>query len=370
MSGSVVISIPTSSSQSSGRVRYPQFVSPSASSVELSVNGGSDTNFDVSSTSSLWRCAGANVRNCTLSFGAPIGSDTFAFLIFTGANGTGTQLASATTTQAISAGTAFNFAVAMNAAIGTVIANVPTNGGTQGSCPDQIQNFNGVSEGCAGNSGTVTFAVYDPSGAAITGTAPFATPIAITTNDPSVTASPNQITAPGHTTVLTYTGAAFGAAITNSIIVSLTIGNQVIPATVPARRSYLYVANSNAAVGSTPTCCGNIAVYQFGATAPTRVIIGASPQIFNPVDVKLDASGELYVLDNGQYTTNSNPVINVYAPGASGNAVPIRQITGLVAVTSNRACESMIFDPTGQYLMVICDDARIHVFRPQATARP
>ena len=54
--GSVVISIPVASTttQSLSRtVRYPQFVSPGASSVELSINGGPDTNFDVSATSSL-----------------------------------------------------------------------------------------------------------------------------------------------------------------------------------------------------------------------------------------------------------------------------------------------------------------------------
>jgi hypothetical protein len=378
VSGSVVISIPLAGGQStSARVRYPQFVSPNASSITVSINGGAAQLFDVAAGSSLCVTT-TTARNCTLTLGAPVGSDTFALLIFAGAGGTGAQLASASTTQPIAAGVAFNFTVAMNAAIGTVIANIPTTGGTQSNCPDGPGTFNGVFEGCAGSSGNATFAVLDPSGATITGTAPFATPITISTNDPSVTASPNQITAPGQTVNFTYTGAPLGAAITNTLTVNLTIGTVVIPATVPVRRSYLYVANSNAVNGNggnddavkrnaaddgTPTGGGNIAVYTYGASgAPTRTIAGASTQLSNPLDVKLDASDELYVLDNNPYATSPTPVINVYAPGASGNAAPIRRITGLAAVTSNAACESLIFDPTGQYVMVVCGDALIHVF--------
>src|ERR1700722_5168755 len=52
--GSVTISIPTSGAAGPpAKVRYPQFVSPSAQSVTLSVNGAADTIFDVSTTSPL-----------------------------------------------------------------------------------------------------------------------------------------------------------------------------------------------------------------------------------------------------------------------------------------------------------------------------
>lgn len=362
VTGTVVISIPLSGGQStSAKVRYPQFVSPNASSVAVSINGGADQLFNVAAGSPLCTTTGT-ARNCTLTFAAPAGSDSFAFLIFAGAGGTGAQLASATTTQAIAQGVAFNFTVAMNAVIGTVVYNVPSNGGTQGNCPDQLMNFNGISEGCAGNSGTITFTVFDPSGAQVTGTAPFATPMTITANDPSVTASPNQITAPGQTTSLTYSGATFGASITNALTVNVTIGSVVIPATVPVRRSYLYVANSNAAPGTTPAGGGNIAVYQWGATGtatPVRTLTGG---LTNPVQPLLDSNDNLWVLDNGPYTSNSNPYINVYAPGATGSATPISQITGLVAVDTNRACESMAFNPAQTELFVTCDDDQIHVF--------
>ena len=86
VTGSVVISIPIASAatQSSSRTaRYPQFVSPNASSVALSINGGANVFFDVSATSSLCTTV-SGARNCTLTFGAPVGSDTFAFLVFQG----------------------------------------------------------------------------------------------------------------------------------------------------------------------------------------------------------------------------------------------------------------------------------------------
>jgi hypothetical protein len=149
--------------------------------------------------------------------------------------------------------------------------------------------------------------------------------------------------------------------------VNVTVGSQVMPSTIAVRRSYLYVANSNAPAGTTPPGGGDIAVYTFGASnnaTPARVISGPSTGLSNPVQPLLDASGNLYVLDNGPYITSSNPVINVYAPGANGNAVPSRQITNIAAATSNLDCETMIFDPTGQYLFVMCDDGggTIHVF--------
>jgi hypothetical protein len=370
VTGSVVISIPNGTGQtSSSKARYPQFVSPNASSVEMSVNGGADTNFNVAAGSSLCTTVTTG-RNCTLTFGAPVGSDTFAFLIFSGPNGTGTQLASATTTQALGAGTAFNFTVAMNAAVGVMVINFTlVHGQGNQTCPDQSNNFNGITEGCAG-SAPLQVTVDDPSGATITGSAPYATPISVSGNDPALSASPNQFTAPGQTVTLGYSGVAF-TTMTNTAVVTLTAGGQTAQVSIPAEESNLYVANSNAAPGTTPTGGGNVAVYRYGASTPVRTLTGG---LTNPETPKLDANGNLYVLDNGPYTTHSAPYINVYAPGASGNATPIYQITNIAAVapSANDACESMIFDLTGNYLLVVCDDALIHVFHvptaPTATA--
>jgi hypothetical protein len=372
--GSVVISIPVASTTTQSltrHVRYPQFVSPGASSVELSVNGGTDTNFDVSSTSSLCTTV-AGLRNCTLSFGAPAGSDTFAFLIFAGPNGTGSQLASATSSQTIVAGAAFNFTVALNAAIGTLLISItPAHGNAtcQAEPTYEIQNI--INEGCAG-SGAVTIAVEDPSGAPITGSAPYAVPINFTTNDPTLTASPPQITAPGQTETVIYSGGAFAAGITNQAIFTATAGGQTAQTTFPIRRSYLYVASANVPPGA-PTLIGggNVAVYQYGAsggTAPVRVYSGANTGLQTPIKPLVDAAGNLYVLDGG---TGSGPTyngtINVFAPTSNTgniNVAPIRTINNLSSL-SGQQCTDMAFEPTGTYLFVACG-TEIQVFPASA----
>lgn len=201
-SGTFTLSIPTGSS-SSAKVRYPQFVSPNATSVTLSMNGGTVQTFDVSATSALCTTV-AGSRNCTLSFVAPLGSVAFVFTIYSGTNGTGNVLATGTDTTTVVLGTAFNISVAMNASIGTLMTSFTVNN-VHGSCPNSPSTFNGISEGCGG-SATVTFTVADPSGATVTGTAPYATPINLTTSDPSITMSPAQITAPGQTSTFTYSG--------------------------------------------------------------------------------------------------------------------------------------------------------------------
>jgi hypothetical protein len=360
--GSVVLSIPATAPVASSKVRYPQFVSPNAASVTLSVNGGAVQTFDVSATSSLC-VTSAGARDCTLSFAAPVGSDTFVFAIYAGANATGKTLASGTQTQPVVAGSPFSFTVAMNAVLGTIVINLNATQGTS-TCQNTPQNQTGIQEGCAGT-GTLVFTVFDPSGAQITGTTPFAAPGVITTSDPAITATPNQITAPGQNVLLSYSGGVLGASVTNTITITLNAGANTSQFTLPVQRQYLYVANSNAPFGTAAPGGGNIAVYSFGASGtatPVRTIAGALTQLANPVTVTLDASGDLYVLDNGTYTTQSHPVLLEFAPDINGNVAPIREISGLASVTGNLACESMILDPTKTYLFVVCDDAKIHVF--------
>jgi hypothetical protein len=366
--GSVTISIPTSAgSGSSAKVRYPQFVSPNAESVALSINGAADLFFDVSSSSSLCVTV-AGTRNCTLSFGAPAGSDTFAFLIFAGPNGAGTQLASAATTQQIGPG--FNFTVALNAAVGTIVIAIPASHGNQ-NCPAQPnfagQNF--ISEGCGGT-GTVTIAVDDPSGATITGSAPYAVPITLTTNDPSFVLSAPQITAPGQAETIIYSGAPFAAGITNLAVVTATAGGQSAQANFLIRRSYLYVANSNDTIGSgtPPAGGGNVSVYTYGASgggAPLRTYTGGASLLQTPVKPLVDANGNLYVLDIGiPVGPNYDPTILVYGPQTATGSIsppPLRQISHFASIGALSGCTDMEFDPTGQYLFVACQ-TQVNVF--------
>ena len=44
----------------------------------------------------------------------------------------------------------------------------------------------------------------------------------------------------------------------------------------------------------------------------------------------------------------------MFAPGANGNVAPIRQITNVGPIAGNTACTSMVFDPTGQFLILAC----------------
>ena len=125
---------------------------------------------------------------------------------------------------------------------------------------------NTINEGCAG-SGSVTVAVEDPSGAAITGSAPYAVPINFTTNDPAITSPERRrstITAPGQTETVSYNGAPFAAGITNQAIITATAGGQTSQTTFPIRRSYLYVANRQCdtiGIRSLPAGGGNVSVY-------------------------------------------------------------------------------------------------------------
>lgn len=118
---------------------------------------------------------------------------------------------------------------------------------------------------------------------------------------------------------------------------------------------------------------GNVAVYTFGSTAnalPARAISGGLTGLATPVSLVLDSSGNLYVLDNGVWTsTVPHPQILVFGPGANGNVAPIRTISAVGTITSNLACETLVLDPTGNFLDVMCDDngsGTIHILTASA----
>jgi hypothetical protein len=97
-------------------------------------------------------------------------------------------------------------------------------------------------------------------------------------------------------------------------------------------------------------------VYRFGAAGsptPARVLSGTNTGFVTPAIPLVDTSGNLYVLDNGVGPI-FNPTIKIFAPGVSGNVAPVRQILSLGPVTGNSRCSDMIFDPTGQFLVLAC----------------
>ena len=361
MAGTFSIAIPTRTTAST--VRYPQFVSPNAASVTIVENVGAPRIFDISPTSPLCT-ASAGARTCSIAFTADVGTDTFTITIYSGPGGSGSALATASATTSVVAGTPFSIMVAMNAILGTLVLALqsPAFGG---SCPNAPPGVTAVIEGCPG-SATIVVSAFDPSGAPITGSQSYVAPLQLSSNDPALAVAPSQITAPGQTATLTYAGAAFGASITNAAVVSVSAGGQTGVLTYPLVRQYLYVVNTNTLYGQPPAFGGDVEVFAYGAAGnatPARVLSGALTQISSPLDIFVDSTGSLYVLDNGPPPGGTNlPVILVFAPGATGNVAPIRTIANIAAVTGNQGCEAMTRDPTGTEIFVLCDDSVDHVF--------
>lgn len=361
--GAFTLTIPTGASTNS-RVRYPQFVSPNASSVAVAINGGTPQVFDVSVSSSLCTSS-SGARTCTLTVVAPIGNDSFAFVVYAGPNATGGILATAGASANVVAGIPFGITVALNAVLGTLTLQIQ-NPAYLANCPNAPTGITAIFEGCTA-SATLVVAAFDPSGAPITGTQAYSAPIQLTSSDPALSVAPAQLTAPGQTATITYAGAAFGAAVTATLAVNASAGGQSAGLTLPVQRQYLYIANVNAPSGLPANGGGDVEVFSFGASgnaAPARVLAGALTQMQVPADLLLDAANELYILDIGT-ATSPQPQVLVFAPGANGNVAPIRAITGLAAVDGGVQCEEMTLDRTGQNLLVSCDDEAVHVFPAQ-----
>jgi hypothetical protein len=86
-------------------------------------------------------------------------------------------------------------------------------------------------------------------------------------------------------------------------------------------------ANHN--VYATPIFEDAVTVYgagEYGDVAPIQTIEGNNTGLSNPFGVAVDASGNIYVPNDG-YNSSDNSV-TVYAAGANGNVSPIQTISG------------------------------------------
>jgi sugar lactone lactonase YvrE len=89
----------------------------------------------------------------------------------------------------------------------------------------------------------------------------------------------------------------------------------------------IYVANASG---------NSVTVYAAGSTgnqAPIRVITGSSTGIVLPQGLAFDVSGNLYV--SNLQATSVPGTLNIFSPGASGNATPIAELAGSSSVTFN-----------------------------------
>ena len=127
----------------------------------------------------------------------------------------------------------------------------------------------------------------------------------------------------------------------------------------------LYVSNAGA---DSATFDGSITVYAPGAqgnAAPVRVISGQNTGLVDPVGLALDSAGYLYVA-NGYFVPDQTGnfvftgEVLVFAPGASGDVAPVRIISGSKTLLSKPA-KGVAVDSQG---WIYVTDRDILVFAP------
>ena len=207
---SVTFSMKWSSSQSTA-LRKPQYVSASARSVSVAVNGGAPQYLNAPAT--------------TLTVDAEIGSDTFSFVTYDEQNGQGNALGRASVTKTIVAGTANTVSATLNgvvASLGISLANASPNAGVPATS-------------------AVNVVAKDADGNAIVGSGDYSTPITLSIADPSgsgkVSLSNATLQNAAATSALSYTGGALWRA---TIIASATGVSSVSTAFTPKPTPYVF----------------------------------------------------------------------------------------------------------------------------------
>jgi len=305
--GSVQIVINRGSKTASAAKRKPQFVSPSAYSVGITVNGGTPTYADVSANSYLCSTSGS-VETCSLPIAAPAGSVTIGLTFYDAANGTGNLLGQGTGTTTVTLGTPWTITIPIAAYPGSV------------SVSAQTQTILAP----AALSQQATLYVNDPDGNPITGA--LAATVPITVYDPAhqFTISPTSITSSPQTLTISYAGGAFTHAI---VTIGSNTGAAGVAFSFVSTSAPHHVAMSNYALGQIPVYyIGGVRTWTAAstpATTPQWVLTGVEP-----VGIAADASGNLYVPNRPPADTLGAASLDIYAAGASGNASPIRSLTG------------------------------------------
>jgi hypothetical protein len=272
--GHAVLLIPAPTTPSGAR--RAAFVSPSASSVAIAVNGGAATVADISLTSPL--CStGSGGRTCSVPFSAANGNDTIAFTLYDAANASGNVLGTGSATATV-AGAPFSVTVAIGGTVAKVVLSAATTSlalGTSTTVP-------------------ITINAQDSDGNTIIGSAPFASPVTLTDSDTSgsTTLSATSIAAPGTSVTLAYNGGAVtGGAVTIGATGSTLVAGNVTPLALavtggpcapPATTNHLYVANDGG---------DNVLSY-----SPPYTAHGTSLGfVGNPVAIAVDNANNLFV---------------------------------------------------------------------------
>ena len=156
---------------------------------------------------------------------------------------------------------------------------------------------------------------------------------------PGVTASPSPVAsgatlAPGATPSPTPSPTAVGATPKATATASSAPGASPTPTATPtsiptvSASTKIYVANHTK---NGTTQIPSVTVYPAtasGNAAPLQTISGANTGLAVPQFIAVDASGNIWVTDQGVGSATSGSVFE-FAPNATGNVAPISSITGL-----------------------------------------
>ena len=128
LQGSATFTISVPKVTSSSAARTPQYVSPNTGSLRISfvsVNGSppsppiADTIVQLSSGTNGCSTS-SSALTCTVTLGAPVGSDVFALTIYQSADATGSALATSNLSATITANTANNLSITLGGVVSTI----------------------------------------------------------------------------------------------------------------------------------------------------------------------------------------------------------------------------------------------------------
>ncbi len=322
--GTLVLAIGQAGTATSSSKRKAQFVSPSSSSVAITLNGGTPTYADVSATSPNCTISGST-RTCSLTIGLPAGAATVGIAIYDGANGTGNLLGSGSNSTTVTLGTPFTITIAVSPVVAS--ASNPVITYATGST---------FVTGTAGTA-TLTFTLADADGNTIlASSAPtFASPLTLSSSDPHVAVSPTSWTGFSQTITLTYDGSA---AVARPNAVALSTG------ATPLSTAALFPVTVSTLAGT-------------GAQGFTNG--AAATATFNiPYGVGADNNGNVYVADLGNNVireiTAAGTVVTFAGTGVSGYT------DGPVASATFNGPGSVAVDGSGNIFVA---DSGNHVIR-------
>ena len=329
--GSIVLFVPdrstpsAASSATAGATRKVLFVSPSASSLGVSFNGGTATYTDVSPSSSLCTAASGG-RTCTIPLTAPVGSDTLAIVLYDGAVGAGHVLATGSGTTTATVGASFSVSVTLSPVVTSATSAVYT--------------FSSGSAFSAGTpaTATVAFTLLDPDGNTITTptTPSFSTPLTLTSSDPHVTISPATWTGPSQPVTLTYDGST---AVGSTIITTVKAAGTPI-GTAATSTVFHYLVSTFAGTGAGSSMNGAKAAATFN----------------QPVGITVDASGNVFVAERqgDDIREISNGIVTTF----SGTGV-FGALDGPAATATYDYPIALAFDHAGNLFVVDHDNDKI-----------